>query len=377
MGTEISINNEMLVWAVDRAGFNLPDFFDKMPKLEKWLSGEKNPTIKQLETFSKKVHLPFGYLFLPEPPTEKLPIPFFRTNSDESDKIDVNVYDTIILMQQRQDWLKNYLTENHVGDIEFVGSFKNITDVTKIVNDIRNKLNLPENWASSFRTWEEALNHLIEQIEEVGIITVFNGVVANNTHRKLSVDKCRGFVLVDKKAPFMFVNNSDSKSAQMFTIVHELAHIWTGNSAGFDFRKLQPADDPTEILCDKVAAEFLVPQKSFNEVWVEIETIEKVARHFKVSPIVIGRRALDIGVISKTDFFEFYNEYKAKEFYKKKSKKGSSGDFFATARKRLGVNFANHIDSAVKSGQLLYRDAYKLTSMKGDTFNKFFSEHLR
>ncbi|MDA3860100.1 MAG: ImmA/IrrE family metallo-endopeptidase [Melioribacteraceae bacterium] len=376
MGTEISINNEMLVWAIDRAGFNLPDFFDKMPKLEKWLSGEKKPTAKQLESFSKKVHLPFGYLFLPEPPIENLPIPFFRTNSGESEKMDVNVYDTIIILQQRQDWLKNYLNENHFDDLEFVGSYKDSTDVKDIVNNIRNKLNLPENWASSFRTWEEALNHLIEQIEESGIITAFNGVVDNNTHRKISVDKCRGFVLVDKKAPFMFVNNGDSKSAQMFTIVHELAHVWTGESAGFDFRQLQPANNPNEILCDKVAAEFLVPEKTFNKVWKKTQSIEKTALYFKVSPIVIGRRALDIGKISRTDFFEFYKDYISRDFSKKKSQK-PGGNFYATTRKRLGVSFANHINNAVKSNQLLYRDAYKLTSMKGDTFNKFFSEQLR
>ncbi len=55
----------------------------------------------------------------------------------------------------------------------------------------------------------------------------------------------------------MFINNSDGKAAQMFTISHELAHIWTGHSAGFDFRELLPANDPVELLCDKVAAEFL------------------------------------------------------------------------------------------------------------------------
>lgn len=96
---------------------------------------------------------------------------------------------------------------------------------------------------------------MVLHIEDKGIITVFNGIVENNTSRPIPVDECRGFVW-DEMAPFMFINNADWKSAQMFTIVHELAHIWTGHSAGFDFRKLQPADDPIEILCDKVAAEF-------------------------------------------------------------------------------------------------------------------------
>ena len=80
----------------------------------------------------------------------------------------------------------------------------------------------------------------------------------------------------------MFINNADSKSAQMFTIVHELAHIWTGHSAGFDFRKLQPADDPIEILSNQVAAEFLVPENTFNEKWNNNPNIRSASRYFKV-----------------------------------------------------------------------------------------------
>ncbi|MCK5367868.1 MAG: ImmA/IrrE family metallo-endopeptidase, partial [Cyclobacteriaceae bacterium] len=332
-------------------------------------------TIKQLEKFSKKVHLPFGYLFLPEPPKEKLPIPFFRTNNSQAEKVSVNVYDTILLLQQRQDWLKNYLADNHFGELDFVGKFKGVENVNSIVADIRSVLGLDQNWVSQFKTWQETLNHLVEVIEDNGIITVFNGVVENNTSRPIEVDECRGFVLVNELAPFMFINNADSKAAQMFTIVHELAHIWTGHSAGFDFRKLLPATDPIEILCDHVAAEFLVPEQTFNERWREQPNIKNVARFFKVSEIVIARRALDTRSINKREFFAFLNEYKNREFIKKQNQ-GSGGDFYATARKRLSITYASHINNAVKSGQLLFRDAYKLTSMKGDTFEKFFAKTL-
>jgi hypothetical protein len=94
-----------------------------------------------------------------------------------------------------------------------------------------------------------------------------------------------------------------------------------------------------------------------------------------VSEIVIARRALDTGKISRNEFFAFYEEYKNREFVKKQNQ-GSGGDFYATARKRLSLTFASHINNAVKSGQLLYRDAYKLTSMKGDTFDKFFAKGI-
>src|SRR5690606_23741068 len=105
------------------------------------------------------------------------------------------------------------LRDNDFPRLPFVGKFRNSSDVNAIVADIRQTLNIPEAWASQFSTWQEAQNHFVQHIEEVGIITIFNGVVENNTSRPITVDECRGFVLVDDYAPFMFVNNADFKSA--------------------------------------------------------------------------------------------------------------------------------------------------------------------
>lgn len=255
MSPEINVNANMISWAIHRAGFDMQEFIAKNAMVQEWIEGKKRPTVKQLETFSKRVYLPFGYLFLPEPPQEMLPIPFFRTlNGHSRTTVSINVFDTIIHLQQRQNWLSDYLKDNDFRPLNFVGKYQLSNDVKLIVSDIRRTLSLSDEWASNYGSWEEALNNLINRIESIGVIIIFNGVVENNTHRPIHVDDCRGFVLVDEFAPFMFINNSDGKAAQMFTIVHELAHIWTGKSAGFDFRKLQPADEPTEVLCDKIAA---------------------------------------------------------------------------------------------------------------------------
>jgi Zn-dependent peptidase ImmA (M78 family) len=373
----VNIKPNIITWAIERAGYELQDFAANFPRVKDWLENKKQPTVKQLEKFSHKVHLPFGYLFLPEPPTEKLPIPFFRTNQrgSSNENVSVNVYDTIMLMQQRQGWLRDFLKENDYERLPFVGKYSDSQNIAQIVSDIRQVLGLDNEWASSFPKLETAIDHLTQRIEDAGIIVVFNGVVENNTSRPIKVDECRGFVLVDEIAPFMFVNNADGKAAQLFAIVHELAHIWTGHSAGFDFRQLLPANDPVEILCDRVAAEFLVPEVSFNRIWDERADIAYVAKHFKVSQIVIARRALDLRKISKTSFFKFYDNYVNQVQYKKESR-ASGGDFYATTRKRLSLTFAARINQAVKSNQLLYRDAYKLTSLKGDTFKKFFDEHF-
>lgn len=364
-------NKSILLWGIERAGFQLDEFLKIESRVNDWIQDIKQPTVKQLEEIAKKIHLPFGYLFLDNPPKEEVNFPFFRSNEKNgiTKHVSLNVYDTIQIIQSRQDWLKEYLLEGHNDPLPFVGKFDSSNNPTQIAADIRNVLHLNELWASQFSTWENALNHLTVSIEDAGIIVTFNGVVGNNTKRKIPVDECRGFVLVDDIVPFMFINNSDSKAAQVFTIAHELAHIWIGFSAGFDFRDMSPANDDTERLCDRIAAEFLVPEYIFKDKWNKSQDFQTLSRFFKVSPIVVARRALDLGYVSKKGFFEFYNEYLQNEYYVKSNSSG--GDFYLTAKKRISPTFAIYVNSAVKSGRLLYRDAYRLTGIGGDTFSTF------
>ncbi len=372
--TELNINADIITWAIARAGYDLHDFLNNFPRIKDWIENKKKPTVKQLEKFSNKVYIPFGYLFLQEPPVEKNPIPFYRTGNNNQ-KVSLNVYDTILLMQRRQEWLRSYLKDNGLKPQDYIGKYNLNSDYKEIVNDIRKTLGLDEYWARKFSTWEKALEFLTEKIEEVGIIVTFNSVVENNTHRPIKVDECRGFVLVDEISPFMFINAADGKAAQMFTIAHELAHIWTGQSSGFDFRDLQPADAPVELLCDRVAAELLVSEAAFENEWAKLPDIKQTARFFKVSPIVIARRALDLGKISRTDFFAFYNNY-IKKINSKKDDKSSGGNFYATAKRRTSLTFAAHVNRAVKTNKLLYRDAYKLTGLKGNTYQQFINKNF-
>lgn len=375
MKTEITINPTLITWAITRAGFDVDKFLDNNPIIQKWIEEVKKPTVKQLENFAHKVHIPFGYLFLPEPPKETIPFPFFRTGNQQTDKVSLNVFDTIQILQRRQDWITEYLQDNEQEPLSFVGRFNENATANEVVADIRNTLELQPNWACNFATWEETLAFITNKIEAIGVFINFNGIVENNTHRPISVDECRGFVLVNPYAPFMFVNAADAKAAQLFTIIHELAHIWLGESAGFDNQNLMPADAPIEKLCDAIAAEFLVPTSSLIDIWQDKPSIDYAKRFFKVSPIVIARRALDLGLISRSAFFTFYNGYIESFKQKKESQKGG-GDFYATARKRVSVTFASYVNQAVNQNKLLYRDAYKITGLKGDTYQKFVTQHL-
>ncbi len=378
MSTRVeNINSEIIEWAIRRNGMDPKEFYAQNPKVQKWINKEVFPTVKQLEDFTHKVHVPFGYLFLPQPPNEKIDIPFFRTGNNISNKVSLNVFHTIQLIQDRQNWLAEYLDELGFEDLEFVSKYKyhpNLNPLV-IVNDIRKTLNLEIDWASKYDKWEDALEFLTTQIEEIGIIVNYNGIVGTNTKRKIEVEECRGFVLVDKKAPFLFINAADAKAAQMFTIIHELAHVWLGKSAGFNNKDLLPAEDPIEILCDKVAAEFLVPETYFITKWQTTQNFKYLSRIFKVSQIVIARRALDLKLIGREDFFNFYHNFMA-DFKAKKEQQGSGGNYYATSKKRISLRFASFINSAVRNNKLLYRDAYKLTNLKGDTYSKFVTEYL-
>jgi Zn-dependent peptidase ImmA (M78 family) len=208
-----------------------------------------------------------------------------------------------------------------------------------------------------------------------------NGVVGNNTHRKLNPDEFSGFVLVDDLAPFVFVNGADWKAAQMFTLAHELAHVWFGQSAVFDLHELQAPAEDVERACDHVAAELLVPEVALRELWPTArrgaEPFQVVARHFKVSSLVAARRALDLTLVTRDQFFEFYRAYEQDERRRSAAAVAagrSGGDFYLTQNVRLGRRFAYAVAHAVREGRLLYRDAYHLVGFAGGTFDRFITE---
>lgn len=376
MATRVkNFNRNNIKWAIQRAEADLDALHVAFPKLKEWINEESDPTVKQLEKLTKRLHVPFGYMFSDELPDESLSFPFFRAGKESTAKVSLNVYHTIQILKDRQTWLTEHMEESGYENLPYVGKYNLDSNVIEIVNDIRSTLKLQENWASKHPTWQRALDFLTYKIEEIGVIVTFNGVVENNTRRKLDVSECRGFVLVHNMAPFLFVNSADTKAAQMFTLVHELAHIWLGESAGFDLNQMIPANDPLELLCDKVAAEFLVPAELLLKEFRSEQRIKALSHIFKVSPIVIGRRLLDTGLMEREAFFTFYNDY-IDFINKKKENQGSGGNFYATAKKRISPRFATYINNAVKENRLLYRDAYKLTSLKGDTYSRFMKEQL-
>lgn len=374
--SKVSVKPEVLSWARQRAGLAIEVLLSSFPNYEVWERGKASPTLKQLEKLAKKTLTPLGCFFLPEPPEDRLPIPDFRSVQDQVVRpLSPNLLETVQTMLRRQAWMREYLIEQGEEPLAFVAAAVLSEDPNQLAPRIREALGLSEDWANQAGTWTQALDRLRGAIENARILTAFNGVVGNNTHRKLNVEEFRGFVLVDEYAPLIFVNSADAKAAQMFTLAHELAHLWLGKGGVFNLRQLQPADNDVELFCNHVAAEFLVPANAFLAHWRNAKTwgspsFKTLARHFKVSPLVTARRALDLTLIDKKEFLEFYRRYMEEE-REKSSEQSDGGDFYATQNARVGRRFAEAVIRAAKEGRILYRDAYQLTGLSDKTFHEF------
>ncbi len=358
----------------ERSGRELLDLAGRFPKLLEWEAGRLQPTFRQLEQFARATHVPFGYLFLPTPPEERMPIPDLRTLRHRGlERPSPDLLDTIHAMQRRQAWLREDMLEVDADSLPFVGSVRVTDDPEAVAGEMRRTVGLDDDWARRIPTWQAAIGALRQAIDETGVMAVINGVVGNATQRTLDVEEFRGFALSDPHAPLIFVNGSDARSAQMFTLAHELAHIWLGESAVTDTKATTRPSQPLEQWCDRAAAEFLVPARSLRSAWPELraepEPFEATARRFKVSPIAAGRRAMDLGLVSRDLFFDFYDEYTSSERSRRQDSQG--GDFYRTQDSRVGRRFALLVVRAAKEGRLSYRDAYDLTGLRGGTFQEY------
>ena len=375
--SRVAVNREVLRWVVNRSGLTFETIQRKFPKISQWETGQSQPTLRQLESLAKATLTPLGFFFLPAPPEERLPIPHLRTlDGGSPSRPSPDLLHTVQTMQRRQAWMREFLIEQGQDRLPFVGSARPNDPPHTVADRIRRTLEFEEGWAAREPTWTDALRVLRDAMEGVGILIIVNGIVGNNTHRKLDPNEFRGFVLVDDYAPLVFVNGADGKAAQMFTLAHELAHVFLGSSAAFDLRELRPADDPTEQACNRVAAECLVPERELRQVWPSVrrdpKPFQAIARLFKVSVLVAARRALDLTLIRQAEFLDFYRDYQEDE-RRAAAQRPEGGDFYATQNGRVGRRFAHAVARAVKEGKLLYSEAYRLTGLYGKAFDRYVS----
>ncbi len=296
------------------------------PRLSSWSISPKQRT-PQLDTFS-----------WPSLPREEFPIPDFRTIENKRIKEPTpNLLETIYICQQRQEWYRNFALSTKEAPLNFVGSATVRDKIEAAAENIRAILGFSVEERRIAPTWTDALRRFIELTDKIGVLVMVNGVVGNNNYRKLDADEFRGFALSDSVAPLIFINGADTKAAQIFTLAHELAHIWLGQSALSDVAPVMIPINEVELWCNRVAAEILVPlnvlQRELRKDEELRQTLDRLARQFKVSTLVVLRRMFDAGALTKDQMWKFYEEELSRLLALPKS---SGGDFYLTQGARVG-----------------------------------------
>jgi Zn-dependent peptidase ImmA (M78 family) len=374
----VEVKPELLRWALERNGFEPGDVAGRLPRVPEWISGKTKPTLKQLEAFATATHTPIGYLFGSEPPVERVPIPDFRTIAGTGvARPSPDLLDTVYLCQVRQDWYHDFARTEGEPPLSFVGSAQVGDDVVRTADAMRDALGFDLDERREAPTWTDALRLFIGQTDEAGILVMVSGVVGSNTRRVLKPEEFRGFALADDLAPLVFINGADSKAAQMFTLAHELAHIWIGQSALSDAQALIAPAHHVERWCNQVAAELLVPldliRGDFDARADLSSETARLARRFKVSALVVLRRIFDAGGLSREEYWAAY-ESKVEEL--KAIAKGSGGNFYLTHAVRLSRRFARALIGSTLEGHTLYRDAFRMLGVSKDATFRKLSENL-
>ena len=368
----------MLAWARDRSGVEAGDLARRFPGLAEWESGHRLPTFKQLETFARATHTPVGFLFLDEPPQEQVPVPDYRTmGAQRVHRPSADLLDTIYLCQQRQDWYREFAQLTGEGQVEIVGSVSTATPVTEAATQIRSALRfeVPERGHS----WTEAFRVLVDRAEDVGALVMVSGVVGSNTHRRLDPREFRGFALADAMAPVVFVNGADTKAAQLFTLVHELAHLWLGEAALDDVDTAAEPVAQAERWCNEVAAEVLVPMADLRDNMGPSaplqDQLQRLAQHFKVSTLVVLRRFSDAGYFPTREAYRSAYQAELERLLEILDERaGTGGNFYSTQPLRVSRRFAQAVVTSTLEGQTLYRDAFQMLGFKRlETFNQLAS----
>ena len=369
MGVRVEVRPEMLGWAIERSGRPEEELRNnaKFKFLDAWQSGEKLPTLVQLQDFANATYTPVGFLMLDAPPTEDLPIPDYRTvESSGVSTPSPHLLETIYLCQQRQAWYQEWAEGHLNADLDFVKSATTDDDPIQIADQIRERLGFDLETRLRHRTWVEALRGLIESAEEIGILVMVSGIVGNNTHRALNPSEFRGFTLVDDRAPLIFVNGADTKAAQIFTLAHELAHVWLGLT-GVSNVELDHDEDPeVERWCNSVAAELLLPIGSLPSALngpTLTHDLERLARRYKVSTLVVLRRLADAGLITWREFHAAF-EPERDRVVELMTQSGGGGNFYYTQPYRVSRRFAVAVITDTLEGETLHRDAFRLLGVR-------------
>lgn len=360
MSNELFIQPSVLSWAVHESQVDHDTLFARFPNLRSWLNAEKYPTFSQLKALSSYLKVPFGYLFLQEPPAEPTIIREFRTvDNQRLNHISKNLQDTLLHMQAIADWMNEYRRLD-LGDtpLKFIGASEGITDVNQLSNAFLRILDLETGFSTEYRSPETLLKSLRDKMEGQGVLIFVRSMVGNNAHRPLDVDEFRAFCIADHYAPVVFLNGKDSHYGKVFSLIHEFLHLMLGKNG-------VTSTSIDETICNRVTVNLLVPLKKLIPMLPKrafnADDISHLATIFNVSRLALAFLLFRMNYISSS-LLDSIRTQTASDVNAKQKRKDAGGPNFHVVydanvsqafRRALAYQWSQGDTSYAQAGQLL------------------------
>lgn len=303
------------------------------------------------------------------PPDEDLPLADFRrVHGAGQPQASVDLRDVIADVLRKQDWYRDHRLDSDEAPLDFVGSFQ-LEDATRdVAEDLRSRLDFEDRVRPASQP-NDFLRAFVGQVESVGVVVMRSGIARQATNRRLKVEEFRGFSIPDAMAPTIFINNADSNAAKVFTLAHELAHIWIGEGgiSDADLSILGDSSSGIESFCNEVAGELLLPWGPLSQQWISRqasleEFANATARQRHVSTVMVARQLWAHSAIEREQFMVLYETERAR--WKGKFEGSAGGNYYLSAPIRNSRLVTEAILESVNASETSIRDASRLLGVK-------------
>lgn len=371
------VKPELISWALDQADAEL-DTLQQGQMVEGWLEGSSQPTLKQLQDFAKRVHVPFGYLMLSAPPVLEKPLPDFRRRAVSSERYSQELTGEIYAQQRKQSWFRDYAIDRGLDAVTWVKSASLSDNPVAVAQRLREELGFST--ASRAQEYADSRKQVFTFLEDKGVLMSIAGYFGS-TKRSFDSSEFSGFSLCDDYAPLIFVNGKEAHSAQIFTMMHEVGHLVLGESGVSDDAASAETTHRSERWCDKFAAAFLMPSDEIRASApssLSENAVMPIAKRFKVSALALLNRLMDLKLISFEQWSDVYPKFEERAFevlQKRAAEKPPGGNFYKVHTFIVGRRFAQAVYRDTLSGRTSYPEAHKLVGLPNvKTFNNFAQE---
>lgn len=369
------VNPDILVWARETAGLAPEEAARRLSisqeRLEAMEGGNSPPTRRQLLTIAEKYRRPLIAFYLQKPPVERAIGQDFRTLPDREVTSEALISALLRDVQARQQIVRSALEESDEAKrLDFVGTSRTRDGAERLVRLIETKLGSPLREFRAQKTIGDAFAFLRERVEQTGVFVLLMGNLGSH-HTNIDAKVFRGFALSDDFAPFIIINEKDSRAAWSFTLLHELAHIWLGQTgiSGYE------SSVEIERFCDEVASRVLLNRDELRQLRiseaVSVADAAKLISEFsnarKISRKMVAYNLLRGGIIEAALYRSLSDHFDSERAARKtETDDDSEGgpNYYVVKRHRMGPTLIDFTRRMVKSGVLSTTKASKVLGVR-------------